>query len=172
MGSDLKDAVGRGVDDPVSALLLLRAVIGNDLRARIGLVAQHAAPRGSGKGIDQMLRKTVGIGRQGAGRDQPRQLPMPDGGVLACRGFLHSPKDGGRGLDGTRGIGALDVKKTQRLQMGHLQRGRGQQAAQRVAAGIAEERTVGRGADAEAIQNKQENTFGHIYLLIAGRSIG
>lgn len=43
VGGYLKDAVRGGIDDEVAGLHMLPAVVENDLRARIGLVAEHAA---------------------------------------------------------------------------------------------------------------------------------
>ena len=82
---DLEDRVGRGVDDPLARALVLLAEPLDDLGARGGDVADHAAPRGLRERVEQVLREAVGIGREGALGDDARELPVADRRVLALR---------------------------------------------------------------------------------------
>ena len=59
VGGDLKDAVGRGVDDPVAGALVLLAELLDDLGAGGGVVADHAAPGLARELVQQLLRKAV-----------------------------------------------------------------------------------------------------------------
>ena len=82
---DLEDGVGGGVDDPLARALVLLAEPLDDLGARGGDVADHAAPGGRGEGVEQLLREAVGVGRERALGDDAGQLPVADGRVLALR---------------------------------------------------------------------------------------
>ena len=61
---DLEDRVGRRVDDPLAGPLVLLAELLDDLRARRGLVAEHAAPGPVHERVDHVVREAVRVGRE------------------------------------------------------------------------------------------------------------
>ena len=63
---DLEDGVGGRVDDPLARLLVLLAELLDDLRARRGLVAEHAAARLVHERVDDVVGESVRIGRKRA----------------------------------------------------------------------------------------------------------
>ena len=65
VGGDLKHAVRRGVDDEVARAKMLLAVVGDDLGARIGQIANDASSRATGKLVKKLLREAIGIGGKG-----------------------------------------------------------------------------------------------------------
>ena len=100
MGGDLEHRVGRGVDDRLAGLQVLGAQLLDDLGARGGLVAEHAAADGLGEGVDHLGREAVGVGREGLVEDDPHHLPVAGGGVLAGRPLGHAADHGGGRVDG------------------------------------------------------------------------
>ena len=140
---------------------MLLAVVADDVRAGIGLVAQHLIAGLGGKGVQQLLGEAVREGGQRLGAEQPRNFPMPDGGVLAGAGFAQAGKAAqGRG-GGRAALYAVDVEQAQLGKMPALEGGVGGDAAQRVGAGIPERGGVRLCPDAEAVENDQENSFCH-----------
>ena len=88
MCGDLKNAVRRRVHDERTRFYALFAVVLDDFRARIGLVAKHFSARASFKLFDDVLRETVRVGRQRLWRDYARNLPVSYCSVLAQRRFF------------------------------------------------------------------------------------
>ena len=82
VGRNLEDAVGRGVDNELAGLELLATVVLNDLRAGIGLVAEHPTARLARELVQHLLGEAVGVRWEALGRDDARHLPVPHRGVL------------------------------------------------------------------------------------------
>ena len=163
VGGDLEHAVGRGVDDEVAGLELLLAIVLDDLGARVGLVAKHAAPGLALELLDDLGWKAVGVGGEALGRDDARHLPVAHGGVLAGRLLAQAGEGALRVRDGGEVdvIGALeravDVEQAEARQVGDVEvpaRGAG---AQGVAWLVVEVRPVRLGADAEAVEHDEED---------------
>ena len=85
MRRNLQHAVSRCVDNERSRLLLLAAVIVDDLRARIRLVADDLAAECLLKLSDDFRREAVRIRRHRTLRDDTRNLPVARRRILAAR---------------------------------------------------------------------------------------
>ena len=116
MRRDLKHAVRRGIDDQLARFQMLAAIIQDDLRAGIGPVAQHAAPRRFGKSVEHLRGEPLRIGWQRLIGNQSADLPVPDGGILAP-GALHTAAKGSlRGRRPLRAGHPLNMEKAQFFQ--------------------------------------------------------
>src|SRR2546426_11331181 len=85
VGGDLKDAVGRRVNNRPSGSHMLFAKFFDDLGPRSGFVAQGAAADCSFKRLDHTRRKTIWISRERVRGDDAAHLPVAGSGVLASR---------------------------------------------------------------------------------------
>ena len=110
VGGDLEHTVGGGVDDQRTGFQMLLAVVADDVRAGIGLVAQHLVAGLGGKGVQQLPGEAVREGGQRLGAEQPRNFPMPDGGVLAGAGFAQAGKAAQGCGGGGAALYAVDVE--------------------------------------------------------------
>ena len=126
----LKHAVRRGVDDVFSGAHMLFTVIAYDFRARIGTVAEHAAPHGGRKGLQQRGREAVGKSRERARGHQPRQFPMAGGRVLAG-GFFTQHRAAALRAAGKRAAQRRQGKQAGALQMRTAQEAAADQRVQR-----------------------------------------
>ena len=81
--SNLEDGVCRRVDNQRTRFHLLAAIVPDDIRAGIGKIAQNFAAGQARKLVDNLLGKAVRVGRQRIFRDDTRDLPVADRGVLA-----------------------------------------------------------------------------------------
>ena len=127
----LQNAVSRRVNYELAALKMLLAVVGNDLCARGRAVAQKFSSCLVFDFFQQIARKALGIGGKRRVGDVTCQLPMPDGGVLACRAFgqpaVACQRRGNGGEKGKPG----DIADPQRAQRGNGQGGGARDAFQR-----------------------------------------
>jgi hypothetical protein len=73
----LKDAVRRGVDDPLAGALVLLAQVVQNRGARRGPVSQDAAPGPPGELRDHRIGEPVGVGRERRVEDQPQISQWP-----------------------------------------------------------------------------------------------
>src|SRR6266511_807048 len=102
---ELEDGVRRGVDDPLSRLLVLLAELLDDLGPRRGPVAENAAAGAMHERIDHVVRKAVRIGRKRLRSHDSHQLPMARRRVLSLRAFDQAagrrrcPRLGGTALE-------------------------------------------------------------------------
>jgi hypothetical protein len=79
---DLKDGIGRRVDDPLPGALVLLAELLNDLSSGRRLVPEHAAARAMHERIDHVVRKSLRVRRQRPRRHDAHQFPVPCRRVL------------------------------------------------------------------------------------------
>ena len=118
---DLKDGVGGRIDDPLAGPLVFLAELFDDVRPRGGLVAEHPAPRPVGELLDDLERKSMWEGRHRLWRDDPHELPVARGRVLALRA-LEQPSRDGRSMRLRRAAGQLlDVSEAELLEVGEVE---------------------------------------------------
>ena len=82
MRRNLKYAVCRGVDDQFSSAQVFLAIVGDNLRAGIGFIAQHTPAHRLLESVDYFRRKSIGIDRQRLCGVDARNLPMADGRIF------------------------------------------------------------------------------------------
>ena len=86
VGRDLKNGIGRRVDDRLAGPDVLFAELLDDLGAARGMIAENAGHRRlRNKFIDNAWRKTVWKGRKRLLQNDPGHLPVAGGRVLAVR---------------------------------------------------------------------------------------
>ena len=156
----LKHAVGRGVNDVFAGSHMLLAVVADDLGARVGTVAEHAASDGGRKSLQQRLRKAVGKGGEGVRGNKPRQLPVAGGRVLAA-GLLAQHRAAALRAAGERIPQRRQRKQPGLPQMRAVQKPALQQRVQRARACVAVIGGVRRRAGAERVQYRQKYAFVH-----------
>jgi hypothetical protein len=118
---DLEDRVGRRVDDPLARALMLFAELLDDLRARRGLVADHASARAVHERVDHLVGEAVRVGRERARRDDAHQFPVARGRVLALRALEQPAGDRGRVRLRGAAFERLDVSETERLEVRQIE---------------------------------------------------
>lgn len=139
----LKDAVRRGIDDEISGLHMLSAVVKNDLRARIGLVAEHAAPGKARKLIDSILREAVRESRHRLFGHDSGYLPMTCSCILSGRTLGSSAECTAWGLNCAFWRDSVDIEKTERAHIRHIKIFGAADRAESVAAAVAVFRASG-----------------------------
>ena len=159
MSGDLKNAVRRGVDDQRPGAQMFFSIVANNIGARIGLVTEHAAPGQLGEACNERVWEAVREGRQGGGGDKTGDFPVSDGGVFAHGRLPHAGKR--RAGRGNASAYTFYIEKSERGEVRAVESGVAADAAQGVAALIAEMCRVGRGADAHGVENNQKQTFYH-----------
>ena len=87
MRSDLKNAVGRGVNDELSGFDMLFAVVFDNFCAGVGFVAKNFSAGFFDKFVDNILRETIRLCRERFGRNDASYFPMTYRRVFAHRGF-------------------------------------------------------------------------------------
>ena len=125
----------------------------------IGLIAKDLSSGLAAQLVDNFLGKTIGVGGHGVGRDDPRDLPMSGGGVLAT-GKLGQLAVAALGL--LHGAAAAYFVDVEHPHPGHIGNGkllRAAQGAQGVAAKVAVVGGVGQFPHPHAVQNNQKNSF-------------
>ena len=118
---DLEDGVGRRVDDPLAGLLVLLAELLDDLGARRGLVAEHAAPGAVHERVDDVVREPVRIRRERLRGDDAHQLPVAGGRVLALRPLEEPARDRRRSRLRRAALELLDVPEPERLHVREIE---------------------------------------------------
>ena len=165
IGRHLEHRVGGGIDDPLAGALLLLTVVPDHVGAGIGSIAKHPPAGGRFKFIQNLFRKPLRVGRQGRGRNQARDFPVADGGVLTHGGL---PQPGhrtcGGGSFGKAG-NPIDIAQSGGDHIGDLKLCRGCTGGQGVDAHIAKAFGIRHLADAEGIQNNQKDALFHITCL-------
>ena len=163
MGSDLKNGIGGSVDDPLSGFQLFRTIVPDHIGAGIRQIAQNAPSGLALKFIQYLFGKAMRIGGQRVGRYHARNLPVPDGRILAHGGFRQSC-DCPRGCRRLRQIihaVKISQSRLQQIRDGEFRRtGAG---AKGIHPHIPEGRRVRHLSDAAGIQYDQKNPF-HIAL--------
>ena len=151
---DLQNAVRRGVNNQLAGPDVFPAVVGDDLRAGIGLVAEDAAPPCGREFLQKLLRKTVREGGHWLLRNDAAHLPVSDDGILAAGALGHA---------GIRARGrfnsafnAVDVEQPELLHILRRKLRRAADGAEGIRARVTEIGAVGRRADAEAVQHDQK----------------
>ena len=168
--SDLKDAVGRGVDDQLAGADVLRPQPLDDLRAGSDAVADRAHARLALKFVDHFLGKAVWIGRKGLLKRQARQLPVAGRGVLA-RGALQHRAIAADGIVLILGVHANGLQQAHLRQIWNLRMLLFDDVAQRVRAHIAIFVRVRLIAGAGAVQHHQNHMLHPFHALPSQRSI-
>ena len=159
MRCNLQHAVGRRVDDQCARLLLLAAVVVDDLRARVRLVADDLAAERLLELCDDFRREAVGVRRHRALRDDARDLPVARRRVLATRELAQTGK-GADWLSLRRAAAdAVDVEEAELLHVRRIVLLRSDDGAQRVAVAVAKFLRIRLCADAEAVENNDERAF-------------
>ena len=159
VGGNLENAVRRGIDYGFSGGDVLPSVVHNELRAAVRLVAENIEPRCFGEGVDYLLREAVRIGRKRSFRHEPRQLPVPGGGVLAHALFAHAPK-GAQGRSRFFDTGnAVDISKPEAYHIGNIKLPGGGAGSKGVAPLVAEKPRVRKLADSEGVEHYPKNSL-------------
>ena len=112
---DLEDRVRGRVDDPLAGLLVLLAELLDDLGARGRPVTEYAARGSVHERVDDVVRKTVRVRREGLRRDNAHHLPVPEGRVLALRALEQAARDGRGPRHLRHALERCDVAEPQRL---------------------------------------------------------
>jgi len=121
VGRDLKDAVGRRVDDPAPGALVLGAEPLDDLRARRGHVAEHPAAGRARELVQDLVREPVGVGRERPLGDDAHHLPVPGGRVHPLRALDQAAPHRRRVGAGRAAAHLHHVSEPERLHGGHLE---------------------------------------------------
>ena len=152
--SNLEDGVGGRVDDPLSGSLMLFPQLLDDLRARRGLVPQHATAGRVHEGVDHIVWEAMEVGGKRLGGDDPHVLPVAGRRVLALRPF-HQPARNRRGARlGRAAFERFDVAETERLEARKIEpTDRSRDVAQRVRALVTVLRGVRQLAGADGIEH-------------------
>ena len=88
---DLENAVSGRIDDELSCLHVFFAVIPDDIRAAVGLVAEEFLARCLFELSHDVFRKAVRISGLGFVGNDTSYFPVPDRGILAGR-YLADPR--------------------------------------------------------------------------------
>ncbi len=160
VGRDLEDAVGRRVDDGLAGRHLFSAQFIEDDGPRGRDITQPAAACFRLILGHDLVGEAVGIDREGAVHVDAHQLPMAGRGVLAGGDLGHLAVGGSGVRLGLDSVQNGDVGQSQGLQIGQMQPADGlRNVAQRVAADIAVGRGIRRFADADAVQNDNDDSL-------------
>src|SRR3990172_8109069 len=89
MGCNLKDTVGRGVDDGLAGPNMLLAQLLDDLGAGRWKVTEDLPADGLAEGLDDLGRKTAGVGGEGFTDPHSHHLPVAGRGVFSLRALGH-----------------------------------------------------------------------------------
>ena len=154
MRGDLEDGVGRRVDDPLARLLMLLAELLDDVRARRGLVPEHAAAGLVHERVDHVVREAVRIGRHRGRRDDAHQLPVAGRRVLALRPLEQPAGDRGSARLRRAALELHHVAEAERLQCGQVETSDGAgHVAERVRSLISEIGRIGQLSRADGIEH-------------------
>ena len=160
MCCDLEDAVGGGVDDERTCLLVLLSVVVDDRRAGVWLVAENLPPECGLELCDHIGGKAVGVGRHRLVFDDARHLPMPDGRILAARELAQTCVCADGGGIRRAGLYAVDVVEPEACQIRSGEEPALCHRAERAArCGITELRRIGGRAAAEAVEHNEKDAF-------------
>ena len=160
---DLKNAVGRGVDDRRAGAHVLLAKFLDDLGAGGGLVAERAASDAALEFVHDLRGKTV---RDTAETASSRWIPA----ISQCPVVVSFPGDASAqrpkapaGDVGRRdALPGFDVAEAEPREIGKSQSANARDIAQRIGAcWIAKRRGVGHGADADAIEHDPDDAREH-----------
>ena len=162
---NLQHAVCRRVDDEGTRFLLLTAVIVNDLRAGIRLVADNLAAECLLELCNDFRREAVRIRRHRALRDNAGDFPMARRRILAAREFAQAGKGTNRILHGGPAADAIDVEKADLLHVRRIVFRRSGNRLQRIADIIAKIRSIRLAADAEAVEHNDKRTFERLHFI-------
>ena len=116
VGGDLEDGVRRGVDDPLPRPLVLVAELLDDLGPGGGRVAEHSAAGLVHERVDHVVRESVRVRRKRLGGDDPHQLPVAGGRVLALRPLEEPTRHRGRSRLQRTALERLHVAEPERLE--------------------------------------------------------
>ena len=160
VGGELEHRVGRGVEDHLAGALVMLAVVLEHHRAAVGGVDAEAQPRRLLQRGDDRGGEAVGIGRQRPVENDPHQLPVAGGRLLA------RPLGGEAAVQHRRRGGRHALQLDERAQPEGLQRGQlessGQlrEVAECVRADIAVGGRVGQRPDAAGVHH-DDRCAGH-----------
>ena len=147
--------------------LLLPAVVLYHLGPGIGLIAQHLAAYPFLKGLDKVLREALREGGHRLGRNNSRQLPVSDGGILAAALFRHAAVGAHRGRRRSAAAHLINIKDAHFRQHRDIQLGGSGAGTQGIAARIAKVCAIRHFAAAAAIQHNEKNALFHsLYSLL------
>ncbi len=167
MCRDLKDRIGRRINDPLARPLMLGTELVDDRGAGGGLVPQPAAPRTFRELVQQWNRKSLGISSKRFLQQHPADFPVSCRAILARRCRLSYPVRCG-GADPGRKAGDHETRpafsQSKPLQIGKPQPTDGAgDVAQRVRPGIAVLSCIWRGPAAESIQDDDRGAAGAVF---------
>ena len=154
----LEDRVARGVEDGPACREVLGAQRSDDLGSRGRHVAENLLARIALEGQHHLGRETARIQRERPLRDETHHLPMAGCRVLACRD-LESAAPTAR--SGSAARGREQGKQSEPLQIRERRRVPVEHVAEGVAARVAVTSRVGRGPDAEAVTNDDNDASRH-----------
>ena len=159
VGGYLKDAVRGGIDDEVPGLHMLPAVVENDLRARIGLVAEHAASCKARKLVDSILREAVRESRHRLFGHNSGYLPMTCSCILSGRTLGGSAECAARRLNCAFWRDSVDIEKAEGAHIRHVKIFGAADRAEGIASAVIVFRGIGKLADTEGIEDYKKNSL-------------
>ncbi len=153
VGGDLKDAVGRGVDDRRPGPDVLLAEFRDDLRARRGLITERRAAGPAFELRHHVGREAVGVQREWLIEMDADHLPVTGSGVFARRGERTASMGHRRG-NGRDAVERADIAESECGEVRHVEAAQAGDIAESVGAGrVVELRGIGHGARADAIED-------------------
>src|SRR5262249_28910678 len=156
---DLKDAVGRRVDDRKTGAHVLGAELVDDDRAGRRVVAERPASDAPLELGDDVCWKAVWKRWERVIEDDPRDLPVTGDRVLSRRPLGHASERAKGRIDPWHALDSRDARQAERTERRELQPDRARDVADRVAAAIAILVRVGQLADAHAVENGQNDSI-------------
>ena len=158
---DLQNAVSARVDDEISGLNVMLAVVPYDICAGIGLVADYPSARSLGQLVQDLLREALVICRERFRRYHARHLPVAYRRVLAAGLLVHAAV---AAVDLVLRIierRTRDVLESELFHDRHVHLAALVAAAESIGSGIAEVSRVRSASDARAVEHYPEYSLAH-----------
>ena len=152
MRRNLKYAVCRGIDNQIARFHVLLAEISDDGRTGVRLIAKHTASGLRFEGGNDFRREAVRIGRHRLLRNQSGNLPMPGRCIFSFGELGAFAERTNRCTDRCPDADAVDVEQSERLHVRYMEFLLCRAGTQRMAACVAELRSVRQLTHAERIQ--------------------
>ncbi len=154
---DLEDAVGGGVDNRRAGSHVFRSQLVDDGGARRCLVAERATPDARFEGRHDVGRETVGEHRKRTIEHEPHQLPVPGHRVLPWRRLGHPSECRAGRRFRLHAVDKRDAPEAETAECREAQANMPGNVTERVAPGVAVRRGVGQFANADAVENDQDD---------------
>jgi hypothetical protein len=156
---DLKNAVGRGVDDRTAGAHVLGAELVDDRGPGRDRVAERRAADAPLELGDDIRGKAVRKRREGALQDHAGHLPVSRHRILAGRSLGHASVGAHGRVHQRHAMDVGHVRKSEGAQRRQFQPDGSRDVAERVAAAVAIRVRVRQLADADAVEHREEHAI-------------